>query len=177
MTLGRTMRSVRGEKYSIIRVNWLTKLFVIGDVFSFLVQSSGGGLMAQGSGQHMGKTLIIVGLLLQITMFGLFVVTTIIWHVRMGRHPTGEPYNRNITWKQTVFMLYGVSMLIMIRSVFRVIEYVMGNDGYLLQHEWTLYVFDAVLMFLVMVIFFIWYPSKVKPSGQAVDLESVTTKH
>jgi hypothetical protein len=41
MTLGRIIVLVNGEKYSIIRVNWLTKIFVAGDVLSFLMQSSG----------------------------------------------------------------------------------------------------------------------------------------
>lgn len=57
-------------------------------------------------------------------------------------------------------MLYVCSVLIMLRSVFRVIEYVMGVDGYLLSNEWSMYVFDAVLMWAVQVIFFVWFPDK-----------------
>jgi len=41
MVFGRLIRLVGGERYSIIRVNWLTKIFVLGDVLSFLVQSGG----------------------------------------------------------------------------------------------------------------------------------------
>lgn len=36
-----------------------------------------------------------------------------------------------------------------------------GNDGYLISHEVYLYVFDAMLMFLVMVIFAIVHPSEI----------------
>lgn len=36
--------------------------------------------------------------------------------------------------------------------MFRVIEYILGNAGYLLEHEVFLYVFDAALVFTVMVI-------------------------
>lgn len=56
-------------------------------------------------------------------------------------------------------MLYAVSALIMIRSIFRVAEYIMGNDGYLLTHEWPLYLFDSLLMFAVTVIFYLRHPS------------------
>lgn len=56
-------------------------------------------------------------------------------------------------------MLYAVSALIMVRSIFRVIEYLLGSNGYPLTHEWTLYVFDSFLMLLVTVIFFVRYPS------------------
>jgi hypothetical protein len=59
-------------------------------------------------------------------------------------------------------MLYAVSLLIMIRSVFRVVEYIMGYDGYLLAHEWSLYTFDSALMFLVTVIFYVYYPSELQ---------------
>lgn len=41
MYLGRIIRLVRGEKYSVIRVSWMTKIFVAGDVLSFLMQASG----------------------------------------------------------------------------------------------------------------------------------------
>lgn len=59
-------------------------------------------------------------------------------------------------------MLYSVSLLIMIRSIFRVVEYVMGQNGYPLKHEWTLYVFDALLMFLVTVVFYMRFPSQLE---------------
>lgn len=41
----------------------------------------------------------------------------------------------------------------MIRSIFRLAEYLQGNNGYLLHHEVYLYLFDALLMFIIMVIF------------------------
>lgn len=41
MELGRIIRAVDGEHQCIIRLRWLTKIFVTGDVFSFLVQSAG----------------------------------------------------------------------------------------------------------------------------------------
>lgn len=41
MELGRVIRLVNGEKHSLIRVTFLTKIFVAGDVLSFLMQASG----------------------------------------------------------------------------------------------------------------------------------------
>jgi hypothetical protein len=41
MTLGRIIQMVDGEKCSLIKLRWLTKLFVTGDVLSFLMQASG----------------------------------------------------------------------------------------------------------------------------------------
>lgn len=55
-------------------------------------------------------------------------------------------------------MLYAVSVLIIIRSVYRVVEYCLGTDGYLLRSEWSLYAFDAAPMLVVAVLFGWWYP-------------------
>jgi hypothetical protein len=66
---------------------------------------------------------------------------------------------------------YAVSALILIRSIFRIIEYVLGNNGYPLQHEWTLYIFGTVPMAIVMTIYFMWYPSDIMAK---TDLEGST---
>lgn len=60
----------------------------------------------------------------------------------------------------------------MTRSVFRLIEYAMGNDGYLLRHEEFLYVFDGVLMLAAMTLYNIVHPSSLirsKPKGVELD--------
>lgn len=41
MTLGRIIFMLDAEKCSLIRLRWLTKIFVAGDVLSFLMQASG----------------------------------------------------------------------------------------------------------------------------------------
>lgn len=193
MTLGRVMRSVHGERHSIVPVRWLTKAFVAGDVFSFLVQSSGGGLMATKNGNSMktGQNIIIVGLFIQIVMFGLFAATAAVFHVRMRRWPSGASAsasspapsslpgmiggNGNLSWQQTMTMLYTVSALILVRSVFRVVEYIAGRDGYPLQHEWTLYVFDAVLMLATMLVYGRWYPGQLSGPAPARDWDTELT--
>jgi hypothetical protein len=39
--LGRVILLVDGERYALVRRTWLTKLFVAGDVFSFMLQGAG----------------------------------------------------------------------------------------------------------------------------------------
>jgi hypothetical protein len=41
MVLGRIIVAIDGEKFSLIKKRWLTKIFVTSDVLSFLVLSSG----------------------------------------------------------------------------------------------------------------------------------------
>jgi len=41
MLLGRIILVTDGESHSLIRNRWLTKIFVTGDVFSFMMQGAG----------------------------------------------------------------------------------------------------------------------------------------
>lgn len=56
-------------------------------------------------------------------------------------------------------ILYVASVLISARSGFRIVEYMQGNDGFLMRHEVFLYIFDASAMWVVMWIFNVFHPS------------------
>ncbi|KAE8440858.1 hypothetical protein EG329_006375 [Mollisiaceae sp. DMI_Dod_QoI] len=155
MELGRIILLVDGEKNSIIKRAWLTKIFVLGDVLSFVTQAIGGSIMASGtlSAMQTGAHIIVGGLLIQVLFFGFFITVAVLFDLRMSKHPTPQWTDPSIPSQKHLKVLYIASVLIMIRSVFRVVEYVQGNDGYLLRHEYYLYIFDSVLMFCVMVVF------------------------
>lgn len=178
IVLGRVIRSVNGEEHSLIPVRWLTRTFVLGDVVAFLLQMGGGGIQAAGTLQTMeiGEKIIIAGLFAQILFFGFFVVVAGLWHYRFLQHRRGALGSHKGIWQKMLYALYAGSGLIMVRSIFRVIEYLMGNNGYLLRHEYYLYVFDATLMFLEMVLFVVHHPSKLSRgnlSGEDTDTELV----
>lgn len=164
MVLGRTIRAAGGERFSLIRTTWSTKIFVSGDILSLMVQAGGAGMMVSSGNRELGQNMIIGGLFIQLIVFGFFIVGTAVFHMRMKKYGVpGTSDQRFVLWRRMVNMLYACSVLIVIRSVFRVIEYIMGSDAYLLSHEWTMYVFDAVLMWGVMVIFFVFFPSGLQP--------------
>ncbi|RSL79121.1 hypothetical protein CEP51_007603 [Fusarium floridanum] len=159
MTLGRLIRMTNGERHSIISLKWLTKIFVTGDVLSLMVQGGGAGMMVMDDFAHMAEKIVIGGLLIQIIIFGLFIITVTMFHIRMRRDPVSKhAVAGGFEWEPTIWMLYIVSVLVMGRSIFRVAEFVMGTDGYLLSHEWPLYLFDALPMFAVMAVFWYWWP-------------------
>ncbi|KZM28536.1 uncharacterized protein EKO05_0005988 [Ascochyta rabiei] len=141
MCLSRIIRGVRGDHHALIKPSRLTKTFVTGDVLSFVVQGGATGLMVTGNNVKTGE------------------VTAVLFQRRIERSPTPESCSSALPWQKSMRMLYIVSALIMVRSIFRVAEYAMGNNGYLLKHEWTLYIFDSTLMFIVMVVYFLWYPT------------------
>lgn len=162
MVLGRIIAHVDGERFSLIRLRWLTKAFVIGDCLSFLLQACGGGIQAGGTLDllHLGEKIIVVGLFLQIFFFGIFLVCAVTFHVRIRARPTQRARDAGAAWQRHMAALYLTSVIILVRSIFRVVEYLMGNDGFILQHEYMLYVFDAILMFGVVIIFLFHHPGK-----------------
>jgi hypothetical protein len=157
MILGRLVRALHSESLSIIPVKWMTKIFVVGDVVSFLLQAGGGGVQAAGTIKmyDIGEKLIIVGLFVQIFMFSFFLVTALTFHRR--RASVDSAQETSIPWKRHLNVLYVVSAIILVRSIFRVVEYLQGNRGYLISHEIFLYIFDAVLMAVIMAILAVFY--------------------
>ena len=164
MTLGRLIRALGCERFSVIRVNWLTKIFVVGDVLSFFIQGGGGGIMASDSSKiKLGENIILGGLFFQLIIFGFFVMATVIFHMRIRAYATHESSNTGLKWEQMLLVLYTVSGLIVFRNILRVVEYIGGREGPLLRAEWPIYVFDATLMAATMLVFFIGYPTIFRP--------------
>jgi hypothetical protein len=134
--------------------------------------------MASGTASSltMGENVIISGLVTQILFFSFFVIVAVTFNIRMHKVPTAKVHHNGIAsqiWKKHLYALYGGSALILVRSVFRLIEYAQGNDGYLISHEVFLYIFDAVLMFAAMVIFAVIHPSEVNAPLKGGDANVV----
>ncbi|KAM0413046.1 hypothetical protein ACHAPD_008117 [Fusarium lateritium] len=175
MILGRLIRTVGASHLSLIPVQWVTRIFVTGDVIAFGLQAGGGGIQSAGTLDlyEMGEKIIIAGLLVQIVVFGFFVVTSFLFHWRLKKCPTPESLRGVVPWQRYLFVLYVSSFLILVRSIFRVVEYLQGNKGYLISHEVYLYVFDAILMALVMVILVVWYVESLQKDTKTSDAENV----
>ncbi len=120
--------------------------------------------MASGSLDDVerGESLVIGGLFTQLLFFGSFIVVASLFHYRMFKTPTSRSLSADLPWQKHLVVLYIASMLIMVRSIFRVVEYIQGNSGYLLRHEVFLYIFDAVLMLAVMLLFNWVHPSEIQ---------------
>lgn len=161
MELGRIVLMVEGDSKLFIRRSWLTKIFVIGDVACFMVQAYGSSMMASKdvSKINIAHYVVIGGLFLQVAFFGLFVVVATIFHIRLVRSPTLLAHKR--PWLKHMTGLYIVSILILVRSIVRGVEFIQGYDGYIMTHEAFLYAFDAVPMFIAVVTMNMIHPGEV----------------
>jgi hypothetical protein len=109
-----------------------------------------------------GEKIVIAGLSLQVATFVVFLIASVDFQIRMSRRARSSTTitDNSNDWKRMLYILYTVSALILFRCTFRLIEYAMGNAAYLIAHEWTLYTFDAVPMFLVLVLLLVLQPTK-----------------
>ena len=107
----------------------------------------------------LGNNIILGGLILQVLFFGLFIGVAGTFHKRMRADPAAVRSSLLLPWTRYLLILYLASLLIVVRCVFRIAEYAGGQDGVLLGNEVYLYVFEAVLMFSVMVLFNVQHPS------------------
>lgn len=162
MIFGRLARVLHVEKHSIVRVSLLTKLFVGGDVLAFVVQGGAAGLLMVQSMAKAGKALVVLGLVIQIISFGLFVVTSAIFHKRFVNDIMLKAMSSDVPWMRIMRLIYAISLMIMIRSIFRLVEYAQGTDGYCMRHEWTLYVFDSVPVVLSAILMLVWFPATLR---------------
>jgi len=95
----------------------------------------GGGYQSSGTAEALdtGTNIIIIGLFVQLAFFGFFMVIAGIWFVKMLHFSSYRAYA--CPWRKLLCILFGTSFLIMVRSVFRAVEYLQGNGGEILAHE------------------------------------------
>lgn len=171
--LGKIVQYIGAQDLSPIRPTRITCIFVIGDILSFFMQSTGGGMMASGdaSKTDTGNNIILIGLVIQLIFFFFFIFLTVVFHSRT-RSQAVKPNEGN--WKLLLKILELSSFLIFVRSIYRVVEYAQGFSGYLISHEVYLYVFDTLMMLSVQLVYNFVHPGTVfntKAQAAVQDIE------
>ncbi|KAG4273488.1 hypothetical protein FPRO04_09611 [Fusarium proliferatum] len=162
MLLGRVIRASDHPDLSIIRTAWLSKFFVVSDVLCFVVQACGAGMLVNANNtadQNSGENVILAGLALQVVVLVIFLICTGIFHARLAKGGLIGAINPYLLLGTMLSELYVCAILILSRNVFRLVEFGLGDDGYLQAHEWPIYVFDIIFMAIVMALGLSWYPA------------------
>lgn len=159
MSLGRLIERMHGQEYSIISLKYSTKIFVkVMLSLSFIAQLAGVGILAGGT-PGTGKKIVVGGLIVQLVTFSMFIIVGLVFYYKLTKYPseiatTTRRYPSKFNnWNSILIVLFFCSVSIFVRSIYRLIEYTQGDDGYLMFHEPFLYCFDAALMFLNMFLF------------------------
>lgn len=113
------------------------------------------------SSVSLGENIIVGGLIVQVVFFGFFVIVSIIFHRRMLATPMHLLVKTRIPWTRYMKVLYTASALILVRSIYRVAEYIQGSTGYLQSKESFVYIFDATLMVICCLLLNFFHPSDI----------------
>ncbi|GAA5896760.1 hypothetical protein JCM8208_007079 [Rhodotorula glutinis] len=156
-----------GEKWTPIPSKWVTFTFVTIDIVSFVVQGAGGSLFSSDNVNlyTTAKAILLVGFIIQIIGLGLFACFAIIYHVRARRAgvPKGD-------WTKCLWTLYAGSVCVLVRGIFRCVEFGTGNGGddkgYLLSTEGFFYGLEFGPILLAGIILTASFPGKYIPHAR-----------
>jgi hypothetical protein len=130
------------------------------------VQVVGGAMIAgadTSAKQNTGKNVILIGLAIQMITFGFFVLASIRFSFFLRNTLRDVPLPAERNWRLFLRIINVASVIILVRTVARFIEFVSGVNSYLESHEWFFYVFDSTLMWLVSAAFVVFHPGYFLP--------------
>ncbi|ORX38218.1 RTA1 like protein-domain-containing protein [Kockovaella imperatae] len=174
--LPRIASHVGAQDALFIRPRWIARIYVTSDITTFWLQACGGGLTAIQNPNiaNLGHWISLAALSAQAASFASFTFLAIVFAVRVSpkyiemvqRHSVGardEAEGQAVTarnWKVLYFAMMWTTVGIMIRCIYRIIEYSQGYDGYIPTHEVFFYTLDSLPLFLAISVWtVIWPPS------------------
>ncbi|KAJ7183411.1 RTA1 like protein-domain-containing protein [Mycena filopes] len=154
----------------LIRHSRIVKIFVWSDVSTFLLQSSGGGLSA--SHPTLGNTIALIGLITQALSFLLFTIVLLVFGFRVSKHFPEVWRGQHMRpfkilsrqpiddWRIVFYIMCTTCIGILIRSVFRVVEFAGGYNGRVATHEGFFYSLDALPLWIAMSLYCVVWPAR-----------------
>ncbi|KAJ9610403.1 hypothetical protein H2200_005180 [Cladophialophora chaetospira] len=144
-----------------VRPRWLGRLFITSDISSFLTQGAGSGIASSGNWEGnlktVGTNVLLVGLSLQLATFTVFLVVLGTFQRRVRR---SKDVDMSSNVNRVLKGVWIAGFFVQVRSIYRVVEFAMGVNGYLFKHEWCLYVFEAAPMFIALSVLAWCHPVK-----------------
>jgi hypothetical protein len=127
-------------------------------------------MTAQAGKEDLGEKVLLVGLGLQLLFFGFFLIIAIVFDRRMSGSPmryTIPLYGKH-NWRKLLLLLLAAAVLIIARCLYRVAEFSMARNGYLVTHEIFMVIGDTAPMFLVQTMFHLVHAGDVFPRNGEV---------
>ncbi|KAL7411852.1 RTA1 like protein-domain-containing protein [Mrakia frigida] len=154
---------------SVISPKWIGTIFIACDLLALALQGAGGGSLGSvrtPASLNRAKAILISGLVFQLITFGLFAVVILVFWQRCKR--AGVPKG---PWVKLMAALAASAILILIRSVFRCIEFskttlgVVGSRAFV-RSEAVIYVLEAVPILASCVVFNVIHPAWYLPNNK-----------
>ncbi|RUS16534.1 RTA1 like protein-domain-containing protein [Endogone sp. FLAS-F59071] len=164
---------------TFIKPKVVENFFFCIDCLAFVVQAGGGGMTAIAALASIGSKIALIGLFVGLLSFLSFSVITIYVQnsskfVFQSLDSRKQQYGyRN--WRPIYIPLYINIVVLLIRSIYRIVENAQGYDGYLMNHEYYFYGFDTLMILIATGSYIIWYPGRyIQPDLIMADNEMLT---
>ncbi|ORY31531.1 RTA1-domain-containing protein [Rhizoclosmatium globosum] len=157
----------------------ITRIFVVSDVITFIVQCGGSAFLLLPTPTpaqiDLGTNILLAGIALQMVSFFAYLALAIVFYRRAttleGKGDV-HPSELSANWKRIFFTLMISGGAVCIRSVFRIIEFANGFSGPIATNENYMYVFDFGLMIIAMFAFVAVHPGTVlRHNASSVHVE------
>ncbi|KAM3065109.1 hypothetical protein ACMFMG_006132 [Clarireedia jacksonii] len=171
MSLGRITGALGGH-----RKRALSKLYVLLDFVVLISQLIGTVMPASGDPEAiaMSAKIILAGLIVQVVALAGFILIAYRGYQGIRSDPSEVVQGlRGVAWENYFRAIIVTTVLIVVRSIVRMVEYIQESDGYVISHEVFIYIFDAPLMWLCMVVFLLLHPGRLIKSTQGVGKEGL----
>lgn len=164
-----------GPCYSRLQPRMYTIIFCGADVLALSIQGVGGGLAATAAGSNppksptMGGNIMLSGIIIQMIAVTIYMILAVEFVVRYLRdkpfqRPNNQPptgnYHLDPKMKSMLFGLAISSILIYIRSIYRVVELSSGWNGHIIKTEWYFNVFDGSMIIAAMFCLNFFHPGR-----------------
>jgi hypothetical protein len=170
-----------GRVYSPIPPKLVLWIFVTSDIIATVAQITGASLIgvkeSNGEDSTTANYILLGGLAFQVFATGIFIIMTCIFIFRSRQRLRSS----NLTTFITAFM--AATVLIYLRTCFRLAETAEGLGGHLSTHEVYFGALEFAPVVLAVVLFAIWHPgrcvgskvggsseSEAKPRGSDVEM-------
>lgn len=159
---------------------WITPAFVSFDLFSFVIQLIGASQISREYDQDddpsrsiesserkalPGRIILIVGLIMQMLCFLSFSIISMRYFY-ISRNWRAFDLGDMKLWRKLSYTINLSSIIIALRATYRTME-IPHDKGYglryLQSHEWCFWIFDALPIFAVLVVFAVWHPGRYLP--------------
>ena len=129
---------------------WIARIFVTSDIATFLIQGIGGAMTISDNSTVVtaGKNVVTAGLAVQLASFCLFIFIVLSIQFREQYELKQRAISHKIFWGIHLTML-----MLIVRTVYRLIQFQSGPTGYCTVHEWTFYVFDSSAMVIAFIVY------------------------
>lgn len=130
---------------------------------------NGAWRMANGSltdrERKVGKNMVTASLGLQVALFGAFGLLAAQFHRRANNAGVLSKKLRTVLW-----VMYVSAIIVTIRCIYRLVEYIEGWDSWIYKNEVYFYIFEAAIMLINTALLNLFHPGKRLPHSNTVFL-------